>query len=80
MLEQKSQMYKSLEEENSNLKRNIQNKAKEEDLVQSIDFIEIRMPKKIESPHSSARKREESRALEINNQVCLNFSPEKVET
>lgn len=61
MLEQKSQMYKSLEEENKNLKRNMQAKVKEEDLVQSIDFIEIRMPKKIESPHSnasaSARKR-----------------------
>lgn len=60
MLEQKSQMYKSLEEENNSLKRNMQGKTKEEDLVQSIDFIEIRMPKKIESPHSSAsaRKRE----------------------
>lgn len=61
MLEQKSQMYKSLEEENNKLKQNMQNKVKEEDLVQSIDFIEIRMPKKIESPHSnasaSARKR-----------------------
>jgi hypothetical protein len=48
-----------------------------EEMASSIDFIKIRMPKKIESPRpSNEKRREEAKTLEINNQLSLNISPE----